>query len=92
MFGVIPDLSDRVSARLSPGPRPDPKDGVGDGHAVLSTDGVEQRHGDAEEGHAERTAASTTPQSPQQANSVHGCPGDLEGRQTLVQEGQRQSG
>lgn len=80
---VISNLSDRVSARLSPGPCPDPKDGVGDGHAVLSTDGVEQRHGDAEEAHAEHTAASTTPQPPQQANSVYGCPGDLERTQTL---------
>ena len=38
---VVTDLSDRVSMRLSPSPCPDPKDGIGDWHAVLSTDGVE---------------------------------------------------
>ena len=71
------DLDDRVRPWLSPGPRPDPEDGVGDGHAVLGTDGVEQSHGDAEEGHAENATTSSTPQAPQQADSVHRCPGDL---------------
>lgn len=75
---VTVDLDDRVSARLSPGPCPDPKDGICDWHAVFSTDGVEQSHGDAEKCHAEHTAASPTPQPPHKADSVHGRPGDLE--------------
>ncbi|TNN45073.1 hypothetical protein EYF80_044718 [Liparis tanakae] len=72
------DLGDGVGARLSPGPRPHPEDGVGDRHAVLGTDGVEQRHGDAEEGHAEDAAAGAPPQPPQQADPVHRRPGDLQ--------------
>lgn len=78
----VTDLDDRVRSRLSPGPGTDPEDGVGDGHAVFSTDGVEQSHGDAEEGHAERSTASATPHTPQQADSVHGRPGDLQGTQS----------
>lgn len=72
------DLDDRVCARLSPGSSPDPEDGVCDWHAVFGTDGVEQSHGDAEEGHAEHSTPSPTPQTPQQADSVHRCPGDLQ--------------
>lgn len=70
-------LYDRVRSRLSPCSRPDPKDGVGDGHAVLSAEGVQQGHGDAEQRHAEDSAASPAPQAPDQADSVHGRPGDL---------------
>lgn len=77
------DLDDGVSARLSPGSCPDPKDGVCDWHAVFSTDGVEQSHGDAEKGHTKHAAASSTPQAPHKADSVHGCPGDLERTQTF---------
>lgn len=71
-------LDDVVCMRLRAGSCPDAKDGVGDGHAVFSTDGVEQSHGDAEEGHAEHAAASPPPQTPQQADSVHRCPGYLQ--------------
>lgn len=77
------DLGNGVCTRLSPGSRPDPEDGVSDGHAVFSAEGVEQGHGDAEEGHAEHSAASPTPQAPHQADSVHGRPGDLQRTQTF---------
>ena len=76
------DLDNRVCSRLSPGSRSDPEDGVGDRDAVLCTDGVKQSHGDAEEGHAENSTTSPTPHAPQQADSVHRCPGDL--RRTLT--------
>lgn len=74
----VTDLNDRMSTRLGSGSRPDPKDGIGDRHAVFSTQGIEQSHGDAEEGHAERSTASPTPQTPQQTDSVHRRPGDLQ--------------
>lgn len=80
---AITDLNDRVSARLSPGPCPDPKDGISDWNAVLSADGIEQGHRDAEKRHTERTTASPPPQPPQEADSVHGRPGDLEKTQTF---------
>lgn len=70
--------------RLSPSSRTDPEDGVCDGHAVFSTEGVEQSHGDAEEDHADHSTASPTPQPPHQADSVHGCPVDLQGAQTFA--------
>lgn len=57
-------LEDGVSARLSPGSRTDPEYGVSDRDAVLSAEGVEQSHGDTEEGHADSSAASATPQPP----------------------------
>lgn len=59
------NLDDGVCTRLSPGSCPDPEDGVGDGYAVFSAEGVEQSHGDAEEGHAEHSTASPTSQTPQ---------------------------
>ena len=74
------DLDDGVRAGLSPGSSPDPEDGVSDGHAVFGAEGVEQGHGDAEEGHAERATASPAPQTPQQADPVHRRPGDLRGK------------
>lgn len=70
-------LDDGVSARLSPGTRPDPEYGVCDRDAVLSAEGVEQSHGDTEEGHADRSAASATSQPPHQTNTVHCCPVNL---------------
>lgn len=70
-------LCDGVSARLSPGSCTDPEYGVGDRDAVLSAEGVEQSHGDTEEGHADRSAASATPQPPHQADPVHCCPVNL---------------
>ena len=72
------DLDDGVCTRLSSGSCSDAEDGVGDGHAVFSTDGVKQSHADAEEGHADGSTASPTPQTPQQADSVHRRPGNLQ--------------
>lgn len=70
-------LDDGVSTRLSPGPRPDPEDGVSDRDAVLSAEGVEQSHRDTEQGHAEGATTSTAPQPPHQADPVHCRPVDL---------------
>lgn len=81
---VATDLDDGVCTRLSPSSRPDPKDGVCDGHAVFSTEGVEQSHGDAEEAHAEHSTASPTPHPPHQTDSVHGRPVDLQRTQTFT--------
>lgn len=70
-------LDDGVSARLSPCSRADPEYGVRDWDAVLGAESVEQSHGDTEEGHADRSAASATSQPPHQANSVHRRPVNL---------------
>lgn len=70
-------LDDGVSAGLSPGSCTDPEYGVCDRDTVLSAEGVEQSHGDAEEGHADGSAASAASQPPHQANPVHCCPVNL---------------
>ena len=81
-------LDDRVRAWLGPGACAHSKDGVGHGHTVLCTKGVEQCHGDAEEAHAEGPAAGPPPHPPQQADPVYRCPGHLGEREERVVAGQ----
>lgn len=79
------NLDNWVCTRLSPGTCSHTKDGICDRHTIFSTQGIKKSHGDAEEGHADGSTASATPQTPQQADPVHRCSGNLNNKYHLTE-------